>query len=494
MSKQQSYRQIFKATSLFGGVQIIIVLTGILRSKFVAIFLGPTGMGISGLFVSTVTLISTISGLGLNFSAVRDISQANESGDIKRLNTTLTVFRRLILFSCSLGAILLMVFSSWLSQLTFGNKNYTWSFIFLSGMLVFNILANGNTALLEGTRNLKSTAKSTIIGSIVALVTTVPLYYYWGTKGIVPALIISAVMTFLTSAFYARKIKLIKVEVSRKETIALGSEMAKLGLVMVCAQLLGFIVTYIINTFVRSKGGFADVGLYQAGTSITNQSVGLVFTSIAIDYFPRLSAVSHDDKKIKEIVNQQGVITVLIASPLLIALIVFAPVFIHILLSGKFFAISDFIRWLALGTFFTVPMVVIGYIPLAKSDKKNYFLYGSLFNNLLLLVFSICGYLINGLIGMAISFFIFQILYIIFVSYKFYILYSFIFSKQFLSIFLILSGFCCAALISSLLLKGLVAYLLGGAILSLSVCYSWQKLDKLIGIKSHIKEKIIKNR
>ena len=94
MSHQSSYRQVFKATSLFGGVQVITVLTTIIRSKFVALFLGPVGMGISSLLVSAVTLVNTISGMGLNYSAVRDISLANESGDIKKLSYTLIIFKR----------------------------------------------------------------------------------------------------------------------------------------------------------------------------------------------------------------------------------------------------------------------------------------------------------------------------------------------------------------------------------------------------------------
>src|SRR5260221_153022 len=360
--KQSSYRQIFKATSLFGGVQVVSVITGILRSKFVAIFLGPVGMGISSLLVTAVTMINTISGMGLNFSAVRDIAIANESGDTRRLSSTLFVFKRWLWISCLIGSALLICFSPLLSQYTFGNRNYTWSFIILSLMLIFTTLTNGNTALLEGTRNLKYTAKSSVIGSFTGLFIAVPLYYFWGIKGIVPALVIGAGIAYLVSVFFSRKIKLSPVYVSKMETIEIGGEMAKLGLIMVAAQLIGFIVIYIINTFIRSKGGLADVGLYQAATSLTNQSIGLIFSSMGIDYYPRLAAVCEDKKKVKEMVNQQGLITTLIAAPILIVLIVFAPVFIHILLSKDFYPISNVIRWLAFGSVFTVPMVVVGYI------------------------------------------------------------------------------------------------------------------------------------
>ena len=52
-AQQSSYRQIMKATSLFGGVQIFQIIISVIRSKFVAILLGPSGMGIVGLLAST---------------------------------------------------------------------------------------------------------------------------------------------------------------------------------------------------------------------------------------------------------------------------------------------------------------------------------------------------------------------------------------------------------------------------------------------------------
>jgi len=80
-SERSSYRQIFKATSIFGGVQVFNILTGIIRVKFVAVLLGAKGVGIIGLLNSPLQLIITITGLGIAFSAVRDISAANGTGD-----------------------------------------------------------------------------------------------------------------------------------------------------------------------------------------------------------------------------------------------------------------------------------------------------------------------------------------------------------------------------------------------------------------------------
>ena len=95
-SQRSSYRGIFKATSLFGGVQVYQILIEIIKSKFIAVLLGPLGVGIQGLYTSGIQMIQQISSLGLSSSAVRNIAEANGSGDVKAINKTVTALRRLV--------------------------------------------------------------------------------------------------------------------------------------------------------------------------------------------------------------------------------------------------------------------------------------------------------------------------------------------------------------------------------------------------------------
>ena len=76
-----SYRSIAKANTIFGGVQIFNIIIGIIRSKVVAVLLGPHGVGLMGLFQSTIDLVRAGTNCGLQTSAVRDVSIAHESGD-----------------------------------------------------------------------------------------------------------------------------------------------------------------------------------------------------------------------------------------------------------------------------------------------------------------------------------------------------------------------------------------------------------------------------
>jgi len=78
--KDSSYSHILKYTALFGGVQGLNILVGIVRNKLVAMILGPEGMGLVSLFNSTTKLVSDSTNFGISMSAVKNISLAYEKG------------------------------------------------------------------------------------------------------------------------------------------------------------------------------------------------------------------------------------------------------------------------------------------------------------------------------------------------------------------------------------------------------------------------------
>jgi O-antigen/teichoic acid export membrane protein len=293
---QSSYRQIFKATSLFGGVQVFQILIGIVRTKFVAILLGTTGVGIMGLFNAPLQLILAVTGLGITFSAVRDISEAYGNNDHKGIGVTVTTLRRWSWFAGILGLIATAALAPLLSKWTFGNKDYTWAFVWLSSTLLIQTISNGQRSFLQASRRLKDLARASVWGSLLGLFTSVPLYYLFGMQGIIPSLIITAVTSLMLSWFYSKKVEIQTVKMSFRETVDSGKNMVKLGLVITVTGIIGFLTAYILNAYISRIGGVDMVGLYNAGWSVIGQSTGLVFAAMTTDYFPRLSSINRDDR------------------------------------------------------------------------------------------------------------------------------------------------------------------------------------------------------
>lgn len=476
-----------KATSIFGGVQVFNILISILRSKVMALLLGPAGIGILGLFNSTILLISSLTNFGLGISGVKDIATAKESKDRLRIARTSLVVKRLVWLTGVFGALITLVLSSWLSEIAFGNKDYTLAFVWLSSTVLLKQLASGQFVILQGLRRLKDLAKANMIGSALGLLVSIPLYYYLRLDGIVPGLIVTAIFTYVVSLYFGKKVKTDTVKVTAKELRVEGKGMMVMGFMLSLSGIMVLGESYAIRIFINAMGGVEQVGLYNAGIALISTYVGLLFTAMETDYYPRLSAVADDDSESNLLVNQQTEIALLILAPVLIAFLIFIDWVIIILYSSEFIAVNVMIYWAFLGMFFKVPAWVVGFIFIAKGKSKLFF-WSELASNLYLLGLNLLGYYYWGLTGLGFSFLVSYIIYLIQVYWIARVKYGFKFHSGFLKLFGIQFGLAlaCFAVIKFLLPPWM--YIIGVPIILISVWYSFKELDKRLGLKDILKK------
>lgn len=404
------YKEVFKSTGLFAGSQIIIVIIGLLRSKIIALWLGTTGFGIFSLLNAPIQLISSITGLGLTSSAVRDIALAKEKKDNTKVSKAYAILSKWTLLSGGLGVVVATILSPLLSYWSFGNYEYTLVFVYLSITLLLTAFNNAQLAYLRGMRFIPASINSSILGAFLGLLLSIPLYYFLGENGIGIAILVTAVATLFATNLFFKKVSSPKVTISWNEAFVQGKDMVKLGVVMALGGLISQLVAYLIVLVIRTLGNMDEVGLYNAGYSLTTQYAGLIFSAILMDYFPRLSAVSNDNSKLKDVANQQGEITILLLSPFLLFFILVLPFAVKILFSTEFLSVVTLARFMALGMFFRALSWIISFIPGAKGDNKM-FLFFEIFSCTIYFILSYFGYRFGGLTGVGIAFLIQYIVY-----------------------------------------------------------------------------------
>jgi len=488
--EKQSYRQSFNATFIFGGLQVFTVLIGIIRNKFVAVLLGPAGSGFMSLLNVNIGLIGDLAGLGIGYSAIRDISIANETGDQIKLSTTLKTFRRWVWFTGLLGMVTVIVLSPWLSIWSFGNKNYTWAYLLISVTLLIGAISTGQSTVLRGTRRTRDMASAGIWGSTLGLLTSVPLYYLYGINGIVPAAIIASFAGLYISWYYSQKVKTVPVQISYKESYVQGKEMAKLGIMLTIHYLVGRAVTNLVNVYISHKGGMSEVGLYNAGWNITNQYVGLVFTAMNMDYYPHLAGAHTDTPKVNKLVNQQAEISILLVAPIMLFFLISLPILVPLLYTKEYMSIIPYTRWMVIGMLFSAASRTMSFIALAKGDSKFYFWFESVFGNVVLLITCIAGYYFFGLEGMGIVFLVNSVLYFMSIIYMSRKRYSVNFTKTFYKILVIQQAFCIVAFLFAYFSKSYLGFVVEGILLILSSLYSYKELNERIDIKDFLLSKI----
>lgn len=490
---QSTYRQIAKATSLFGGVQAFQIIITIIKSKFVAILLGPTGMGVVGLLTSTTGLITGLTNFGLGTSAVKDISEANGTQDVKRISTVISVMRRLVWLTGLLGAIITLVLSPILSQMTFGNKEYTIAFAWLSITLLFNQLSTGQLVLLQGLRRLQDLAKANLFGSLIGLFVTIPIYYILGIKGIVPVIIITSVTSLLLSWHYSKKIKVLEIGITKELVIKEGRSMMTMGIMISLTEIMGLSFGYLIRIYITHIGGIAETGFFTAGFAIINTYVAMIFSALDSDFYPRLSAIAKNNKIARLTINQQSEIAILILAPILMVFLVFVRWAIIILYSSEFLSIYGMLQWSALGVFFRAVSWAIALLLVAKGEGKIFF-WNELIANTYIFAFSIIGYQLWGLTGVGFAYMFSYLIY----TFQVFLLtkkrFEFSFTYSFLKIFFILLGLALVCSLTINITNEPLGYLIGLILILISSWYSYKTLNELIGLSEIINKFINKDK
>jgi O-antigen/teichoic acid export membrane protein len=285
--------------------------------------------------------------------------------------------------------------------------------------------------------------------------------------------------------YFSGKIKIDPVKVSRSQTITEGRNMLFMGFMISLSGLISLGVSYIIRIYISNKGGVDQVGLYNAGFAIINTYVGLVFTAMTTDYYPRLSAVAHSNKLCKDSINQQAEMVILILAPILIVFIVFINWIIILLYSKKFIAINEMIIWSALGMFFKAVSWSISYIILAKGKGKIFF-WNELISNIYFLGLNILGYYFMGLRGIGISFMVTYFLYFLQVFWLSSVKFEFSFKTNFVKIFTIQFFLALGSFFAVKLLNNPYFYIIGIILFAVSSWYSIKEIDKRIKLKSLI--------
>lgn len=489
MSQEKSeYRQIFKATSIFGGVQVFNILVSVLRSKVIAVLLGPAGMGISGMLLSAITLITSITSFGLNISSIKNIATAAKSEDKQSLLRTTAILHNLVWYTGSFGVILTLVLSPLLSKITFNNYQYTWSFVMLSITLLLGQITLGKDAVLQGTRQLKWLASASMISSAASLIVTLPLYYYWGVKGIVPAMIVMSLVTLIITQIFYRKLRFIIPKVTYLETWKEGKSMLKLGFYLSLSSLILTGCAYIVRIFITRFGTLDDVGFYNAGFAVINSYVGIVLSAMATDYYPRLVGLVNDKSKYIDTVNQQGNVAILILGPIISIFITACNFIITLLYSKDFLSISGMMQYAIIGIFFRAASWLLGFIVLAKGATKVFFIC-ELSANIYMTVLNCIFFYYWKLEGLGVSFIIGYVIYFIQMMIVTNTRYEFKFSNQFIRIFVVQLTIAIAGLLVIKFSTNLIyKYILGSLLVFLSFFISIVKMNKIIDLTQIIKK------
>jgi PST family polysaccharide transporter len=373
-TEKSTYGQILESSALIGGSQMLNIAIGIVRTKAMALLLGPAGFGLMGLYGSIVDLAQSIAGMGVNSSGVRQIAESVGTGDTERIARTVVVLRKTSTLLGVLGAVLLVIFCKQVSIITFGSDKQAPAVAVLSIAVFFRLVSAGQAALIQGMRCIGDLARMSVLGAFFGTLISIPLVYFLREKGVAPAIVGIAAMMLLFSWWYSRKIKVQFPSLTFPQLRQETGSLIKLGFVFMASGFLVMGAAYVVRIIIIHNVNLEAAGFYQAAWTLGGLYIGFILQAMGADFYPRLTGVASDNAQCNRLVNEQTQISLLLAGPGVIATLTFAPIVIALFYSAEFIAAVGILRWICLGMTLRVITWPMGFIIVAKGEKKIFFL------------------------------------------------------------------------------------------------------------------------
>lgn len=371
MKKNSDYRDILKNTSIVGGSSAVNMFVSLIRNKIVALLIGPSGIGLLGVYNHLTTLVSTFFGMGVSKAGVREVAQVSKNNREGYLNSVFISISRYTTCLGIFGIVFMLGFQTNISNIMFDSPQNQNSVTLLSIAVFLQLIHQGNMAFLQGTRSVGLIARINIIGSTLATLAVIPVYYFLGSDGVVLALILTNLCMAILSRYSVKSImSSVGTSFTWLESFKKSSDMIKLGFGLMIASLVTIVSTFSIRVIIVRTYGEVGAGYYHAAMNLSSLFVGFILSSMSTDYYPRLTEVSKCNRKVKVMVDNQFKLSLLIAVPGISFMIMAAPWIVNLLYDSKFSSSVPLLRWSLLGVLGQVISWPLGIIVLAKGRTR----------------------------------------------------------------------------------------------------------------------------
>ncbi|HWR45839.1 O-antigen translocase [Sporomusa sp.] len=378
-------KRILKASRIMGSSTAISIFTGIIKTKLLAIWLGPQGIGLIAMLQTLQNTASTVTGMGLANSGVRQIaaSQGENSDDLREQSQAVLWWISLLLGVVGFGCMAL--FSKTISRISFGNGEFAFAVAVIGvGVWATNV-AGAHIAILNGTHRLKEIAKSNVLSGVISAVIAIIAVWSWDTSGIIAVVIGPPLILMAVSGWYLRNTKHLIFRFSLLDSTSVVNSMISLGFVFMLTALMGAVMQYLTRAILIYSFDISAAGFFQSAWTITMLYLGFILKAMETDYYPRLAEVSENKQAVSEMANQQVEASFLLAGPVILGMITLAPNVTALLYSKEFFETAEILRWQLLGCFFKLATHALGYILIVSRKNRWFFITESYWNIVYLL-------------------------------------------------------------------------------------------------------------
>lgn len=373
-----SYRQILRSTSIVGGATIASLAFGLARNKAIALVAGPGGIGLFGLLSALLTTGTSIAGLNLQSTGVRQVGATPpNTAERARAETGLWLFTWL---TAVVGGFAFWLFERFVYVPNTPALADKPAFPWIAVAVGLSTLGGTQLVILQIHGKIGAIASVRLLGSLLSAILAVAAVALLGTTGFYIAVFSTPLASIIVAFFHSRAISRLGWEPVGRWVFAEWRGLAVMGFGLTVAGLTGNASQLLLRSVITVHGGLAATGLFQAAWSLSNVNLSVVLSAMAVDYYPRLTARAQSPQEMAEVLNQQLHVALLLAGPILTFAVGLAPYLIRLLYSESFDSAAQVLQWQIAGDVLKLATWCLGYILLAVNATASYVVAGLAFD------------------------------------------------------------------------------------------------------------------
>lgn len=396
-------------TSFFSAIITVIRLaSGFIANKVVAIYTGPGGVALIGAFTNFIAIALTFANGAINNGVIKYTSEY-EGNEVQQKLLVSTSFKISIYCSIIFGPILIIfapIFSTWILT----NNIYTNAIRVLGISIVLYSLNSLLISILNGRHQIKTYTLVNTIGSIVGLLFTIFLVYFFKVDGALYALVLSqSIVFFVTLLLIVKSPWFSWSYFTQPFNKVLAKKLGGFSLMAIVTAILVPVSQILLRNLIIDKVGIDGAGYWQGMMKVSDGYLLLIVTSLSTYYLPKLSSLKTNKELRNEIFKGYKIILPIVFFGCVI--IYYLRFFIiKILYTPSFLQMETLFFWQLVGDFFKMAAWILSYLMLAKAMVKIFIFTEVLFTVLYVVLGFVFVHHLE-LIGITIAFALNYILY-----------------------------------------------------------------------------------
>ncbi len=307
-------KDLVKVFSLTGVSTVVKLLTGIIRTKVVALLLGPAGVALIGQMNDVVMMFSTISNGGITNGVTKYIAEFRSSED--ELRKILSNSLKITLIFSTIAGLILIVFSGYFARIVLTDVLYKSIFVIFGLSIILFAINRLLLAIINGNKEFTSFIKINIISNIIILIYSIGLIYFWGVYGALISIVTSQSIVLGITIFVIFKSPWFnKLNFRGDFNHGILKKLSGFTLLTALTFFLGPIAKITIRSYIIEDISIEAAGYWEGVNRVSGIVLMIITQALTIYLIPRLSELTSKLQIRKEIINSYKlVIPILIVS------------------------------------------------------------------------------------------------------------------------------------------------------------------------------------